>query len=48
MKRLAFIAFFALISSAEAQDITGQATVIDGDTIEIHGAVSQFPCKVRP
>jgi endonuclease YncB( thermonuclease family) len=37
MKRLAFIAFFALISPAEAQDLTGQATVIDGDTIEIHG-----------
>jgi endonuclease YncB( thermonuclease family) len=36
MSRLAFIAFFAMLSPAAAQDITGQATVIDGDTIEIH------------
>jgi endonuclease YncB( thermonuclease family) len=36
MKRLAIIAFFAMLSPAVAQD-TGQATVIDGDTIEIHG-----------
>ncbi len=31
------MAFLALLSPAAAQDITGQATVIDGDTIEIHG-----------
>ena len=37
MSRLAFITFIALISPAAAQDIIGQATVLDGDTIEIHG-----------
>jgi endonuclease YncB( thermonuclease family) len=37
MKRLAFIAFFAMLWPAAAQDLAGQATVIDGDTIEIHG-----------
>jgi endonuclease YncB( thermonuclease family) len=37
MKRLAIVAFFAMFLPAAAQDITGQATVIDGDTIEIHG-----------
>src|SRR5258707_8599353 len=37
MRCLAFIAFLALLSPAAAQDLIGQATVIDGDTIEIHG-----------
>jgi endonuclease YncB( thermonuclease family) len=36
MKPLALAALLALISPAAAQDVTGQATVIDGDTIEIH------------
>ena len=36
MKPLAFAVLFALTSPAAAQDVTGQATVIDGDTIEIH------------
>jgi endonuclease YncB( thermonuclease family) len=37
MKPLAFAVLFALTSPAAAEDIIGQATVIDGDTIEIHG-----------
>jgi endonuclease YncB( thermonuclease family) len=37
MKPLAFAVLFALTSPAAAQDIMGQATVIDGDTLEIHG-----------
>ena len=36
MKALAFVALLALNSTAAGQDIIGQATVIDGDTIEIH------------
>ena len=36
MKALAFVALLALDSTAAGQDIIGQATVIDGDTIEIH------------
>jgi endonuclease YncB( thermonuclease family) len=36
MKALAFVALLALTSTAAGQDIIGQATVIDGDTIEIH------------
>jgi endonuclease YncB( thermonuclease family) len=36
MKALALLALLALPSPAAAQDITGQANVIDGDTIEIH------------
>src|ERR1700736_4002577 len=37
MKPLAFAVLFALTSPAAAEDIIGQATVIDGDTLEIHG-----------
>jgi hypothetical protein len=37
MKQQAFAVLLALTSPATAQDIAGQATVIDGDTIEIHG-----------
>jgi endonuclease YncB( thermonuclease family) len=37
MKPLAFAVLLVLTSPAAAQDITGQASVIDGDTIEIHG-----------
>jgi endonuclease YncB( thermonuclease family) len=37
MKALALVALLALPSPAGAQDITGQAIVIDGDTLEIHG-----------
>ena len=36
MKALAFVALLALNSTAAGQDIIGQATGIDGDTIEIH------------
>lgn len=34
--------FGALVSAAWAGDISGQATVIDGDTIEIHGQRIRF------
>jgi endonuclease YncB( thermonuclease family) len=37
MKSLAFAVLLALTSPAAGQDIIGQATVIDGDTIEVHG-----------
>jgi endonuclease YncB( thermonuclease family) len=37
MKVLAFVVLLASSSPAVAQDIAGQSTVIDGDTIEIHG-----------
>jgi endonuclease YncB( thermonuclease family) len=38
MKMLKAVAVLvALTSPAVAQDITGQAIVIDGDTLEIHG-----------
>ena len=37
MKTLALIALLALTSPAAGQDIIGQASVIDGDTIEVHG-----------
>jgi endonuclease YncB( thermonuclease family) len=37
MKPLAFAVLLALMSPAAAQDIIGQATIIDGDTLEIHG-----------
>jgi hypothetical protein len=33
---LAVVALLALPSPAAGQDVTGQATVIDGDTIKIH------------
>jgi endonuclease YncB( thermonuclease family) len=36
MKAVVFVVSLALASPAGAQDIIGQATVIDGDTIEIH------------
>lgn len=29
---------WAMIGSMEAADLTGQATVVDGDTLEIHGS----------
>jgi hypothetical protein len=37
MKPLAFAVLLALTSPAAGQDLIGQAIVIDGDTIEIHG-----------
>ena len=37
MNALAFAVPVRLTSPAAAQDIIGQATVIDGDTLEIHG-----------
>ena len=37
MKPLAFAVLLALTSPAAAEDIIGQATGIDGDTLEIHG-----------
>jgi len=37
MKALALVALLAMSAPAAAQDIIGQATVVDGDTIEIHG-----------
>jgi endonuclease YncB( thermonuclease family) len=37
MKRLLLSVLVAMISSAAIADIVGRASVIDGDTIEIHG-----------
>jgi endonuclease YncB( thermonuclease family) len=37
VRKLAFFCVVALATAAHAADITGQASVIDGDTLEIHG-----------
>jgi endonuclease YncB( thermonuclease family) len=42
MKALALAALLAMSAPAAAQDIIGLATVIDGDTIEIHGQRIRF------
>src|SRR5258708_36446933 len=44
----ALVVFIALTSPAIGQDIVGQASGIDGDTIEIHSQRSRLWCSDAP
>ncbi len=37
-----FVILIALLPAVALADMTGQASVIDGDTIEIHGMRARF------
>jgi hypothetical protein len=49
LNRLLIAALVALISSpALAETIVGQASVINGDTIEIHGSAFDYRASMHP